>query len=145
MKMSLKEMVEMYSYYMSDIDIIRHYFADNEIEDEAIKMISDLSSNAIKRKREGLRMVSSHALMISSNFGYIQKCYGENAQDMLDIMMWYITTVMVSEEEPEIPESITNIMEKIPCINMPNGAMFFQPCLEWLHNKGVYFKNERKG
>lgn len=144
MKTSLKEMVEMYGHCMSDSDIIWHYFADNEIEDEAIKMISDLSSNAIKRKREGLRMVSSYALMISSNFGNIQKCYGENAQDMLDIMMWYITTVMVSEEEPEIPESITNIMEKIPCINMPNGAMFFQPCLEWLHNKGIYFKNERK-
>lgn len=142
MKMSLKEMVNTYGHCMSDTDIIWHYFVNNGIEDEAIEMISRLSSNAIREKRENLRMVSSYALMISSNFANIQRCYGESAQYMLDIMMWYITTVMVSDEEPEIPERIIDIMEKINRINMPNGAMFFQPCLEWLHKKGVYFKNE---
>lgn len=39
---------------------------------------------------------------------------------------------------------IKEIFNIVPTIDYPKNAFFYRPCLEWLHSKGIYFKNEVK-
>ena len=50
---TLKEMVEMYSPVMSDMEIIQTYFTENNLETEALKLVvplAEMKSNKIQQQ-----------------------------------------------------------------------------------------------
>lgn len=153
---SLKELVENYNGFLADQEIIVRYFVDNDMEDQALELITKISKAKLQKISWRLGYAVSWGSIITMNLDYSQKSFGENTADMLTLQLWFIhhaepkptgfdrVEPTINDKDLEFADGIQKILEKIPTIQFPKGGMFFKPCLDWLHNKGIYFKNEVK-
>ena len=154
--MKLKELVENYNGFLSDEEIIVRYFVDNDMEDQALDLITKISKAKLQKISWRLGYAVCWGSIITMNLDYSQKSFGENTADMLTLQLWFIhhaepkptgfdrVEPTINDKDLEFADGIQKILKKIPTIQVPKGGMFFRPCLDWLHSKGIYFKNEVK-
>lgn len=152
---SLKELVDNYGGWLNDEQIILKYYVDNEMEDKAIEMLVMISQEKIKKVTRTLGFIHEWSPIITMNFDNIVTLFGkENAFWVMQIQLWFINhmeewsdelnTYVPSEKSVGDGVLIRGLMAKIQEIELPKNAFFFKTCLDWLHSKGIYFKNEVK-
>lgn len=129
---TLKELVKDQDYTGgSDLGLIRSWFIMNGKESAGIEMITDLASAAIEKKDSDLRRVEWASMLPSK---YLYETYSLDIADQLhSIELDYIVHGKVGEKKMRWAE------ENLPKIKEPQ--CYFRPCIEWLAENGVKFKN----
>lgn len=131
----LKDYIELQKFTgMSDMEIIVSYFVDNDMEEKAMEISHNLAKKKIEKMKDRHRVIKEWAYYIPSD--YLYKNYPIDVATMLHrIELDYIINGKVTRGRLEWAE------ENIPNIKLPES--YFQPCIKWLDDKGIRFKDEK--
>lgn len=133
---TLKQLVENQKYTgESDIHIIKTFFDKNNMEEDGIDLITELSKIKIEKLKRNERMVREWTSYLPSD--YLYKNYDlEMAIKLHNLELDYIS------HGGELSKSrLEWARENIPNIECPK--VYFMPLVEWLDNKGIRFKGEK--
>lgn len=135
---SLKELLNAYSPFgMSDMEIIKTYFIENDLESEALSMIPELAkaqTSKIQKKWDYIRCWSLNTATPCDSKG---KRFDRDTEDKFRrIFAFHLC-------DEELEENLLGwAKENIPKMEMPR--IFFVPAYEWLKNKyGIKFKGDK--
>ena len=116
---------------MSDIEIITSYFIDNDIEEEAMELSHNLAKAQIEKMKHRQGIITSWAYYIPSE--YLYEKYSLKIATMLHrIELDYIVNGEVTGQRLEWAK------ENFPTMKMPE--VYFMPCVDWLEECGIKFK-----
>lgn len=118
---------------MSDMEIIISYFIDNNIEEEAMELSHNLAKAKIEKMKDRMRSIREWTYHIPSEYLY-QKYSIEVATRLHRIELDYIVNGEVTGSRFEWAK------ENIPNIKLPE--VYFFPCVDWLEEQGIKFKEE---
>ena len=147
---SLKELLESHGSFLNDDEIIVKYFVENNLEDKGLEILTRLSRAKINKLSWQLEYARNWCGMFALNTENSRVSFGEHAEKMVALQQWYMLNVepyadnKVCDGALERSEGIMEILALVHTIDLPKNAFFFRPCLDWLHSKGIYFKNEVK-
>lgn len=118
---------------MSDIQIIKEFFSLNDMEEEGMDLVTELSKAKINKLKHKERIVEEWTSYLPSKYLY------ENYD--LDTADWLHTLELdYLSHGCELSESrLKWAKEHIPNIKMPK--VYFKPLIEWLENNGIRFMN----
>ena len=118
---------------MSDISIIRTFFTLNDMEEEGLELIYELTRFTIEKLKHRQKIIEEWASYLPSKYLY------ENYD--LDIADWLHTLELdYLTNGCELSESRFEwAKENIPNIVRPQ--LYFQPLVKWLDDKGIRFKD----
>lgn len=129
---SLKEYTDLQKFTgMSDIEIITSYFIDNDMEEEAIELSHNLAKSKIEKMKHRQNIIKTWVYTIPSEYLY-NKYSVEVASRLHRIELDYIVNGEVTNGRLEWAK------ENLPNIKEPD--VYFQPCVEWLAEQGIKFK-----
>ena len=122
---------------MSDIQVIKTFFDLNNMEEEGIEMITELSKTKVEKLKRKERMVKEWTSYLPSK--YLYENYELDIADKLHTLeLDYLSHgCKLSEKRLEWAK------ENIPNIVRPQ--VYFNPLIEWLESKGIRFKGENNG
>lgn len=128
----LKDYIELQKFTgMSDVEIITSYFIDNDIEEEAVELSYNLAKAKIEKMKHRQSRIQNWAYYIPSE--YLYEKYSLKTATMLHrIELDYIVNGEVTKGRLEWAK------ENIPNIKKP--AVYFTPCMDWLEEQGIKFK-----
>lgn len=132
---TLKELIDEQKWNdMSDIQIIKTFFDLNDMEEEGMDLIHELTKSKIEKMKHKQRMVKEWASYLPSK--YLYENYDLDKADKLHTLeLDYLS------HGGELSKSrLEWARENIPNIARPE--MYFNPLIEWLDNKGIRFKRE---
>ena len=136
MAVTLKELVNApYIERPSDLRIIKHYFTENNLEEEAIQLIAELSESKVAKLKLRLENIDTWATYLPST--YLYKEYDLEIADKLHMMeLDYLINEgkITSKKLKWAKENVPNILEP---------EAYFQPLIRYLEENGIKFK-ERK-
>lgn len=129
---SLKEYIEWQKLTgMSDREIITSYFIDNDMEEEAMELSHNLAKAKIEKMKHRQHIIKEWAYTIPTDYLYLN--YPINIATMLHrIELDYLVNGEVTDNRLEWAK------ENIPNIKEPD--VYFQPCVGWLEDRGIEFK-----
>ena len=130
--MTLKELVAIQDITgASDISIIKEFFTQNDMEEEAIKMIAELSEYKVSKLNQHIYMIKTWASWLPS--GYLYENYDlKTATKLHNMELNYLAyNCQLSNEFLEWAR------ENVPKIKMPE--VYFQPLIQWLDDQGIKF------
>ena len=116
---------------MSDMEIITQYFIDNDMEEEAMELSHNLAKAKIEKLKHRNNIIKTWAYTIPSEYLY-NKYSVEVASRLHRIELDYIVNGEVTKGRLEWAK------ENLPNIKEPD--VYFQPCIEWLAEHGIKFK-----
>ena len=120
---------------MSDIQIIKTFFDMNNMEEEGIEIITELSKTKVEKLKRKERMVKEWTSYLPSK--YLYENYDLDIADKLHTLeLDYLSHGCKLSEKRLIWAK-----ENIPNIERPK--VYFNPLVEWLDEKGIRFKNEK--
>lgn len=119
---------------MSDIQIIETFFDLNDMEEEGMELIHELTKCKIEKMKHRQRIVKEWTSRLSSKYLY------ENYD--LDTADWLHTLELdyLSHGCELSKDRLKWAEENIPNIKMPQ--LYFRPLIEYLDDKGIRFKGE---
>lgn len=119
---------------MTDIQIIKIFFDLNDIEEEGIDLINELSKTKIEKLKRKERIVKEWTSYLPSK--YLYENYDLDLADKLHTLeLDYIS------HGGELSKSrLEWARENVPNIVRPQ--VYFKPLVEWLNDKGIRFKGE---
>ena len=119
---------------MSDIQVIKTFFDRNNMEEEGIEMITELSKSKVEKLKCKERMVEWTSYLPSK---YLYENYSLDIADKLHTLeLDYLSNGgELSKNRLEWAK------ENIPNIERPK--VYFNPLVEWLDGKGIRFKGEK--
>lgn len=127
----------------SDLDIIKRWFTENDMEQEGLKIIADLSyskSNKIQQTLEYARLWVPYACAEPKQPRYAKKRHYYDRKietKLIQISQYYMLKMPLSEVLLDWAK------ENIPKIERP--FMYFQPTVDWLDKEyGIRFKELQK-
>ena len=131
---TLKEYVDLQKFTgMSDFQIIESYFIGNDIEEDGMELANNLAKSKIEKMRDRLHGIEEWACWLPSK--YLYENYPLDIANKLHMIeLDYIINGNVTEGKFEWAK------DNFPNIKMPN--VYFIPCMEWLEEKGIKFKEE---
>ena len=116
---------------MSDMEIITSYFVDNDMEEEAMSLTYNLAKAKLEKMNDRHKRIKNWAYYIPSD--YLYKKYSlEIATRLHRIELDYIINGEVTDSRLEWAK------ENVPNIEKP--AVYFMPCMDWLEERGIKFK-----
>lgn len=120
---------------MTDMQIIKAYFIDNDMEEEGMEISHELAKSKIEKMKRQERSVKEWTSYLPSKYLYAN--YDLDTADWLHTLeLDYLThKCKLSSGRLEWAK------ENIPNIKMPK--VYFQPLVEWLDDKGIRFKGEK--
>ena len=120
---------------MSDTQVIIAFFDKNDVEEEGIQLITELSKIKVEKLKRKERMVKEWTSYLPSK--YLYKNYDLEIADMLHTLeLDYLS------HGGELSKSrLEWAKENIPNIVMPK--VYFVPLMEWLECKGIMFKGAK--
>lgn len=121
---------------MSDIDIIKAYLIDNEMEEEGIKIISDLASSKIEKMKDKYSMAETWIRVIPTDHLY-KKYKLEIANKLHDLEIDFIMNNGYLSEG-----NLQWAKENIPKLDHP--GVFFRSLIEYLEKQDIKFLNSEK-
>lgn len=128
----LKDYIELQKFTgMSDMEIITQYFIDNDMEEEAMELSHNLAKAKIEKLKHRNNIIKTWAYTIPSEYLY-KKYSVEIASRLHRIELDYIVNGEVTNGRLEWAK------ENLPNIKEPD--VYFQPCIEWLAERGIKFK-----
>lgn len=128
----LRDYIELQKFTgMSDIEIITSYFIDNDMEEAAMELSHNLAKAKIEKMKHRNNIIKTWAYTIPSEYLY-KKYSVEVASRLHRIELDYIVNGEVTNGRLEWAK------ENLPNIKEPD--VYFQPCIEWLAEHGIKFK-----
>ena len=127
-----------------DSNLIAEWFVGNDMALEGIKLISGLAQKKIENDSHQNRLLVGDLHLygatenIMKDFGIKDGCKLNNI-----ITNWIISNRMGESFEEIYSSSIEWLQTFIPTKKKP--FIFWSPFLEWLNNKGIYFKDQEQG
>ena len=120
---------------MSDIQIIKTFFDMNNMEEDGMDLITELSKTKVEKLKRKERMVKEWTSYLPSK--YLYENYDLDIADKLHTLeLDYLSHgCKLSEKRLEwAKENISNI---------ERPKVYFNPLVEWLDDKGIRFKGEK--
>lgn len=117
---------------MTDIQIIKAYFIDNDIEEEGMEISHDLAKSKIEKMNHRKHIIDEWAYHIPSEYLY-ENYSVDIASNLHRIELDYIVNGEVTGSRLKWAK------ENIPNIEMPK--VYFIPCMDWLEKQGIKFKD----
>ena len=120
---------------MSDIQVIKTFFDMNNMEEEGIDLITELSKTKVDKLKRKERMVKEWTSYLPSK--YLYENYDLDIADKLHTLeLDYLSN------GGELSKGrLEWARENLPNIELPK--CYFNPLIEWLDDKGVRFKDEK--
>lgn len=133
---ALKDYIALQKYTgMSDMEIITAYFIDNDIEEEAMEISHNLAKAKIGKMKARESIIKTWVYTIPSD--YLYENYPVKTATMLHrIELDYLVNGEVTGKRLEWAK------ENLPNIKEPFA--YLQPCIKWLEENGIMFKEEEK-
>ena len=135
--MTLKQLVEEQKWNgMSDIQVIKTFFDLNDMEEEGMDLIHELTKIKVEKLKRKERIVKEWTSYLPSK--YLYENYDLDIADNLHTLeLDYLSHgCELSKNRLEWAK------ENIPNIELP--TVYFRPLIEWLDNKGIRFKGEEQ-
>lgn len=129
---TLKEYTDMQKLTgMSDMEIITSYFIDNDMEEGAMELSHNLAKSKIEKMKHRQNIIKEWAYYLPSE--YLYEKYSVDTASMLHrIELDYIINGEVTDYRLKwAKENIPNIEEPL---------VYFQPCVGWLAEQGIEFR-----
>ena len=119
---------------MSDIQIIKTFFDMNNMEEEGVDMIHELSKTKINKLKCERKVVRDWTSYLPSK--YLYENYDLETANMLHTLeLDYLSNgCNLSQKRIEWAR------ENIPNIKMPK--VYFRPLIDWMKDKGIVFKSK---
>lgn len=121
---------------VSDIEVIKQFFILNDMEEQAIDLISELSKSKVRKLKQKNYMAEEWVTILPSK--YLYEKYDLDVADRLHMME--LDFLMNGGELSK--KKLKWAKENVPNIKEPNP--YFRPLINYLEEKGIKFK-ERKG
>lgn len=120
---------------MSDIQVIKTFFDMNNMEEDGMDLITELSKTKVEKLKRKERMVKEWTSYLPSK--YLYENYDLDIADKLHTLeLDYLSN------GGELSKSrLEWAKENLPNIELPK--CYFNPLIEWLDNKGIRFKDEK--
>lgn len=130
----LKDYIELQKFTgISDMEIIISYFIDNNMEEDGMQIAYNLAKEKIEKMKHRDFNIKEWVYNIPSD--YLYKNYPLEIADMLHrVELDYIVNGKVTGYRLKWAE------ENIPNIKTP--TVYFVPCMEWLEEHDIKFKEE---
>lgn len=136
---TLKELVDMQQFTSkNDAEIIVDWFVRNGFESEGISMIAKISKSKMDKDEQQLNHIRSNSACPTSF--YYSKPYPKESAVIFD----YLTRAMqlgFDLNDERYAESLDKLKDIVPNMNKP--PMIWSDLYDYLHVKGIYFKNEQ--
>lgn len=132
---TLKQLVEEQKFTgLSDIGVIKTFFDLNDMEEEGMDLIHELTKRKVEKLKHKQRVVEEWTSRLPSK--YLYQNYDLDIADRLHVLeLDYLS------HGGELSSSrLKWAKENIPNIKMP--LMYFQPLVEYLDSKNIRFKGE---
>lgn len=128
----------------SDAEIIAQWYAENDIALAGIEIISHIAKEKIKSVEDSMAGLTGDLTMYAGS-EYLIKTFGIEDGCQLDtaIKQWIIAHRSGGDFETMYPELFEWVKNFIPRQKHP--LMFWRDFLEWLNERGIYFKDQKKG
>ena len=133
---TLKQLVDMQKFNeMSDMQIIKTFFDLNNMEEEGMDLIHELTKIKVGKLKNYQRIIKEWTSYLPSK--YLYENYDLDIADRLHVLeLDYLSNgCELSSSRLEWAK------ENIPNIKMPQA--YFRPLIEYLDDKGVLFKGEK--
>lgn len=142
---TLKELVELqWLTGASDEEIITQWLLENNVAEKGIEIISQLATRKIKSQQETLFWLHGDLTMYGGNRHMIEDYGVEDGCKMNEaIIFWIITTRMGRNFEEDYPSIVEWLRKFVPTVKQP--LIFWRAFGDWLEEKGIYFKDQKKG
>lgn len=132
---TLKDLVENQKWNnMSDQEVIRQYFILNDIEEQGMDIINDLAKSKIKKMKKREERINTWACILPVDYLY------ENYDLSIAIELHNIALDFLINGEVT-GHQLKWAKENLLDIKMPK--IYFQPCVKWLKDNGIYFKDNK--
>lgn len=120
---------------MSDIQVIKTFFDMNNMEEEGMDLITELSKTKVEKLKRRERMVKEWTSYLPSK--YLYENYDLDIADKLHTLeLDYLSN------GGELSKSrLEWAKENLPNIEIPK--CYFNSLIEWLDDKGIRFKDEK--
>ena len=133
---TLKEVEEQRWNDASDIEVIKQFFALNDMEEQAIDLISELSKSKVRKLKQKNYMAEEWVTILPSKYLYEE--YDLDTADRLHMLE--LDYLMNGGELSK--NKLRWARENAAYIKEPNP--YFRPLIDYLEENGIKFK-ERKG
>ena len=120
---------------MSDIGIIRAFFELNDLEEEGLDLIQELTQSKINKLKYNQRIMCEWTSYLPSK--YLYENYDLEIADMLHTL----ELDFLSHGSQLSYGRLQWARENIPNIKLPQ--LYFRPLIEWLDKEGIRFKSEK--
>lgn len=120
---------------MSDIQIIRTFFELNNMEEEGIDLIYEMTKSKIEKLKQKQRIVKEWASYLPSK--YLYENYDLETADMLHTLELDYLCNGGELSENRFKWAKENIH------NIERPQVYFRPFIEWLEMKGLFFKETK--
>lgn len=118
---------------MTDIQVIKNFFDLNDMEEEGVDLINELSKTKINKLKRDKRIVKEWTSYLPSKYLY------EN-YDLVTADMLHRLELDYLSNGGELSKSrLEWAKENVPKIERPQ--LYFNPLVEWLEINGVLFKD----
>lgn len=119
----------------SDIEVIKKFFSMNDMEQEGMDLIHDLTDMKVAKLKNRQRVVEEWTSHLPSK--YLYEHYDLDTADRLHMLeLDYLSNGC------KLSDARLNwARENLPNIKMPQ--VYFRPLIEYLDDKGIRFKGER--
>lgn len=132
---SLKELVEWQKLTnASDLQLIREFLIENDLEEESAQMITDLLKSRIEKIKNKHRMCEEWASYLPSEYLY------ENYDLETASFLHHLELNFLSFGGELNSQALNTAKERVPKIKRPK--VYFNPLVEWLEKQGVEFIKE---
>lgn len=142
---TLKELVDMQVITgKSDEELVVEWFLANDMAEKGIEIISQLATKKIKKQQETLYWLHGDLTMYAGDKYLIETLGVENGCEMnRAIQFWIITTRIGGNFEEDYPSIVEWLRKFVPTVKQP--FIFWRAFGDWLEEKGIYFKDQKKG
>lgn len=134
---TLKELVSLTPLTgASDMEIIKSFFVQNDLEEEGMDLIHELTKSKIEKLNRNLRRAQSEIPTLPSKYLYLNYDL-ETANWLHKLELNYL----VNGGDGLNKQFLEWAEENVPNIEQPK--IYYFPLVDWLEEKGIKFK-ERK-
>lgn len=132
---TLKELVDNQKWNnATDIQIIKSFFTLNDMEEDAIDLISELTKSKISKMKNRYLMAETWICMLPSK--YLYETYDIDTANHLHMLE--LNFLMNGGELSG--SHLKWAKENISKIKMPQ--VYFRPLIDWMEEKGIKFKGK---
>ena len=124
----------------TDLQIIKMFIEENDLESEAIKLISDLSESKLNKQQ---RLIDNFSNWAPYSIGLKINNPKENLSDETATELEKLILCCLCEKDLTHSGLYDWAKENVPKIKLP--YFFFRPAVDYLAEYGIYFKGENKG